>query len=54
MSIADLELFKKERLEAILTDDILLLRAWAAKYGVKLPKDDLEAMRGAKSMPVWD
>lgn len=51
--IADLERFKKDRLEAISTDNILLLRAWAAKYGVKLPADDSEALRGAKSMPVW-
>lgn len=54
MSIADQELFKKERLEAISTDSISLLRAWAAKYGVKLPDDDAEALRGAKSMPVWE
>lgn len=52
--IIDLTQFKLDRLEVIKSRDILLLRSWAAKYGVKLPADDLEAMAGIESMPIWD
>lgn len=42
--IQDRDQFKLDRLEVIKTKDISLLRSWAAKYGVRLPADDLEAM----------
>lgn len=52
--IADSLQFKIDRHESLLSQDILLLRAWAKKYGVKLPKDDSEALAAAKTMPIWD
>lgn len=52
--IADLERFKLERTLALKAGDVARLREFAAKYGIKLPVDDAEALNKARKAQTWD
>ena len=51
--IVDLDDFKKERFIAMTSGDVVKIREFAVKYGIKIPRSDQEVLDLALKAPTW-